>query len=77
MNSLSIKATLMGVLGLLGLTIAGLGYLAITRLSDINGNVGEYATTIVPAVNLLGAINSDIGDFRSTQAEHVMSLDDA
>src|SRR5258705_12989059 len=73
MNSLSIKAALMGVLGLLGLMIAGLGYLSVTRLAAINDNVGNYANTVVPAVSLLGAIDAYIAELRYLQAEHLMS----
>jgi methyl-accepting chemotaxis protein len=75
MKSLSIKTAVISVLLLMTLFLGGLGYLAITSLSDINDNVQQYDAEIVPTVRIAGAINADLADIRYLEAEHIMAAD--
>jgi methyl-accepting chemotaxis protein len=75
MTSLSIKSALIGVLGLLTVCLAGLGYISIVNLSHIDENVRDYDIRIVPAVYTAGAINSDLAEIRYREAEHILAKD--
>jgi methyl-accepting chemotaxis protein len=73
MNSISIKAALTSLFALMILLIGGLGYLAITKISEVNGNVVNFSTELFPARDLIGRINVGLGRFRSLEASHMLS----
>jgi methyl-accepting chemotaxis protein len=73
MNSISIKAGLTGLFALLTLMIAGMGYLAITRISHVNDNVVAFSTHWFPGRDLIGRINVGLGRVRILEAQHMVS----
>jgi methyl-accepting chemotaxis protein len=73
MTSISIKTGLTSLFAVLILLIAGLGYLAVTRIADINHNVEDFSQNYLPSVAALGDLNDHINTFRYLEAEHVFS----
>ncbi len=73
MKSVSIKSALIGSLALLTIAIGAANYMAFSKLGDINQNVVDYATDVVPAMRLLGAMNADLADFRRIEAEYILA----
>jgi methyl-accepting chemotaxis protein len=73
MNSISIKTALTALFALMIVLIGGMGYLAVTRLGHVNDNVEEFARNWLPSVDTLGQINSNLGDYRYLEGEHIIS----
>jgi methyl-accepting chemotaxis protein len=75
MNSISIKAGLNAVFALLIVTIAGIGYIAISKISGVYENVLEFADDYLPSVEAVTVLTNTVNDFRSVEGEHVIAAD--
>jgi methyl-accepting chemotaxis protein len=73
MNSVSIRAGLLSLFGLMTLLIGGLGYLSITKVSYINDNVTAFATHWFPARDMIGRINVGLDQLKNLEAQHMVS----
>jgi methyl-accepting chemotaxis protein len=72
MKSLSVKAALTSLFALMILMIGGLGYLAITKISDVNDNVEAFSNHWFPARDLNARVNVPLGRLRSLEAELIL-----
>ena len=73
MKSISIKAALTSLFALMILLIGGLGYLAITKIAVINGNVESFSAVWLPARDLAARVNVGLGRIRGLEAQHMVS----
>ena len=73
MKSVSIKAALTSLFCLMIMMIGGLGYMAITKISDVNENVTAFSNHWLPARDLIGRINVGLGRIRILEAQHMVS----
>jgi methyl-accepting chemotaxis protein len=73
MKSISLKAALMSLFVVMILLIGGLGYLAISKIAQVNENVVEFATHYFPGRDLIGRINVGLGRVRILEAQHMLS----
>ena len=55
---------------------AGVGVFAVTQLGKINANTDDIATNWLPSVKTVGQIRTTVNQFRHTEADHVMSIDE-
>jgi methyl-accepting chemotaxis protein len=74
--SLTIKNSLIGLVGLLILTTVGQGAFALINMADINQGVERSATVWLRAVETLEEISFDLIQLRVRQARHLLALDD-
>jgi len=73
MFGLSIRSLLIGLFGLLALTVGGEGLLAINKIAAVNASVVDIATNWMPSVDTVRHINAIAEQYRVYQARHVMS----
>src|SRR5207237_892521 len=57
--------------------MAGLGYVAITQLNEVNNISSEIEVTWLPAAITLGNINTETSDLRIATLQHIATLDSA
>ncbi|MEI2386634.1 methyl-accepting chemotaxis protein [Breoghania sp. JC706] len=74
---LTLKVALLGIVGTLLLLMAGQGWIALSNLAVINGNVENEATNWVPSIDVVNKINTNTSDLRLAEAAHIMSTSDA
>ncbi|MDC7693485.1 methyl-accepting chemotaxis protein [Asticcacaulis sp. DXS10W] len=72
--SLNIKKMLLGLVGLLTVTLIGLAALALVELEAANHDTRELANNWLPSVDTINAINTNASDMRIAEGSHVMSV---
>ncbi len=77
MFGLSIRSLLIGLFGLLALTIGGEGLLAISKIAAVNASVIDIATNWLPSVASARRLNTIAEQYRVYQARHVLAPDSA
>jgi methyl-accepting chemotaxis protein len=75
MNSVSIKVALTSLFALLTLTIAGIGYLATTKMSQVNGYVEAFAQEWMPSLAKISKVNDLFSDIRIKEARRIVTTD--
>lgn len=71
---LTLKTSLLAIVGVLLILMAGQGWIALRNLAAINQNVENEATNWVPSIDVVNKINTNTSDLRLAEAAHVMSL---
>jgi methyl-accepting chemotaxis protein len=74
--SLTIKSSLVGLVGLLILSTVGQGAFALISMADINRGMERGATVWLRAVETLEEISFDLVQIRVRQARHLLTSDD-
>jgi methyl-accepting chemotaxis protein len=77
MFGFSVKSWLLGLFALMVAIIGGQGYLAITKVTQVNDSVVDLATNWLPSVDVIREMNTIVAKYRLAEARHVMSTDDA
>jgi methyl-accepting chemotaxis protein len=77
MNSISIKTALTALFALMILMIAGIGYVAVTRIAGINENVERMGNRHLPKLAAIGTLTNTVNDFRNAEAEYAISTTEA
>ncbi len=73
----SLKASLIGAVGLLAAALAGQGWLSIQTSADLNARVNDEATSWLPRIDILQELAFDVIQLRVRQARHILKQDDA
>ena len=76
MKSVSVKAGLTSVFAVMILMIAGLGYLATSKITAVNQNVEAFAENWFPSIDVIAQINDDVKTIRISETRHVLADDD-
>ena len=76
MKSVSVKAGLTSLFAVMILMIAGLGYLAISKITAVNHNVEAFADNWFPSIDVIAEINDDVKTIRISETRHVLADDD-
>ena len=74
---LTLKTSLLGIIAVLLLLMAGQGWIAVTNLAAINENVTNEATNWVPSIDVVNKINTNTSDLRLAEAAHIMSTNES
>ncbi|WP_375464593.1 methyl-accepting chemotaxis protein [uncultured Methylobacterium sp.] len=72
---LSIKATLIGIIGILALAIAGQGLFAAAKLRTVNTSTVEVAADWLPSVRWLGELKYSISRLRLADLRYVSEIE--
>ncbi len=72
MSKLSIRFKILTVLGVLVLSLAGVGVMAIVTMQNINAHTVEIAESWLPSVRALGSLRADINELRVVIRLHLM-----
>lgn len=72
---MSIRFTLIGILGILTAIVASASYGSLYYLKDLNRNAIKYTTETVPLTEVIGHLSVDMGHFRYAEAEHIFTQD--
>ncbi|WP_393999889.1 methyl-accepting chemotaxis protein [Luteimonas sp. WGS1318] len=76
LNNLSIARKLAGAFALISLLAVGLSGFALTRLSGLNAELQKVSTDDMPAVQHLGEIRSQMGEYRTYEMAQLSRLDE-
>ncbi|MCD9008023.1 methyl-accepting chemotaxis protein, partial [Luteimonas sp. XNQY3] len=76
LNNLSIARKLAVAFTLIAVLAASLGIFALTRLGGINAELQKVSTDDMPAVQYLGEIRSQLGEYRTYEIAQLTRLDE-
>ena len=76
MFGLSIRSLLLGLFGIMMLTIIGQGLLAVTKISAVNDSVVDMATNWLPSVDIVRHMATILEQRRVNVARHVLASSD-
>jgi methyl-accepting chemotaxis protein len=77
MFGLSIRSLLIGLFGVMAVTVGGEGLLALNKIAAVNASVLEIATNWMPSIDAARRLNATAEQYRVYQARHVMATSDA
>ncbi len=75
MKSISVKTGLTSLFALMILLVGGLSYIAFTKISAINQNVGAFADNWLSSLDSITQLNDDVGKFRNLLIRHILDHD--
>jgi methyl-accepting chemotaxis protein len=73
LKSLSIRSRLLASFGLVVALLLAVGLLAISKLSSLDGKVGQLATRVVPATDVVGQASAAMNKFRKDELHYILS----
>ncbi|HWK95449.1 MAG TPA: methyl-accepting chemotaxis protein [Pseudolabrys sp.] len=76
MLQLSVRATLLGLFGLLAAMIAGQGWFATSQLSNVNADTVEISSNWLPSVDAVRDVAYSAARYRNSLGMHILSTDE-
>jgi methyl-accepting chemotaxis protein len=73
LTSVSIRARLLASFGVVVALMLAVGLLAISTLGSLDGKVGQLATRVVPATDIVGQASAAMNKYRKDQLHYILS----
>ncbi len=73
LKSVSIRARLLASFGIVVALMLAIGLLAISKLGSLNDKVGQLATHVVPATDIVGQSSAAMNKYRKDQLHYILS----
>ncbi|MEN3385745.1 MAG: methyl-accepting chemotaxis protein [Hyphomicrobiales bacterium] len=77
MLGLSIKSWLLGLFACMVMIVGGQGYLATSKVTQVNDSVVDLATNWLPSIDVIREMNTIVAKYRLDETRHIMSTDEA